>query len=58
MNNWDFAQQSCLIQLADGTYTGHVSISGRYVGTLDREYNFRQFASDWPPLSGPGGMLV
>jgi len=33
MNNWDFAHQSCLIQLADGTYTGNVSIAGQYVGT-------------------------
>ena len=33
MNNWDFAHQSCLIQLADGTYTGNVDIAGQYIGT-------------------------
>jgi hypothetical protein len=32
-NNWDFAYSSCWIQLADGTYTGRVSIVGQYVGT-------------------------
>ena len=32
-NNWDFANQSCLIQLADGTYTSNVGIAGQYVGT-------------------------
>src|SRR5262249_30366364 len=32
MNNWDFAYSSCLIQLADGTYTSNVSIAGHYVG--------------------------
>ena|SRR5215211_411672 len=30
--DWDFAHGSCLIQLADGTYTGIVSIAGQYVG--------------------------
>src|SRR6516225_5675443 len=33
MNNWDFAHWSCLIQLADGTYTSNVGIAGQYVGT-------------------------
>jgi len=33
MNNWDFANQPYLIQLADGTYTSNVSIAGQYVGT-------------------------
>ena len=32
-NKWDFANQPCLIQLADGTYTSNVSIAGQYVGT-------------------------
>jgi hypothetical protein len=32
-NNWDFANQPCLIQLADGTYSSNVSIAGQYVGT-------------------------
>jgi hypothetical protein len=32
-NEWDFANSSCLIQLADGTYTGTVSIACQYVGT-------------------------
>jgi hypothetical protein len=31
--DWDFAHGSCLIQLADGTYTAPVSIAGQYVGT-------------------------
>jgi hypothetical protein len=31
--NWDFAHGSCLIQLADGTYTSYVSMAGQYVGT-------------------------
>jgi hypothetical protein len=31
--DWDFAHGSCVIQLADGTYTGTVSIAGQYVGT-------------------------
>jgi hypothetical protein len=32
-SNWDFAHHSCLIQLADGTYTDSVSMAGQYVGT-------------------------
>ena len=36
-NKWDFANQPCLIQLADGTYTSNVSIAGQYVGNcIDR----------------------
>jgi hypothetical protein len=31
-NEWDFANSSCLIQLADGIYTGTVSMAGQYVG--------------------------
>ena len=31
--DWDFAHGSCLIQLADGAYTGSFSIAGQYVGT-------------------------
>src|SRR5690242_19300642 len=29
---WDFANSSCLIQLADGVYTSTVSMAGKYVG--------------------------
>ena len=32
MDNWDFAHQRCLIQLADGTFSGKVSIDGQSVG--------------------------
>ena len=31
-NEWDLANSSCLIQLADGTYTSNVSMAGHYVG--------------------------